>query len=50
MVLQGFFSKENGSIKNHEHFACLNGSLHGEMVLQIDGECAVDGFIQHQKA
>ena len=24
-------------------FACLNGSLHGEMFLQIDGECVVYG-------
>ena len=48
MVLQGFFSKKNSSILNHElhiePFACLNGSLHGEMALQIDGECVVDGF------
>ena len=26
-----------------EPFACLKGSLHHEMVLQIDGECAVYG-------
>ena len=49
MVPQGFFSKGNGHIQNQEFyiepFACLNGSLHGEIVLQIDGECAVYGSI-----
>ena len=43
MVLHGFFSKE---MTLKEPSAWLKGSLHGEMVLQIDGECAVDGSIQ----
>ena len=45
MVLQGFFSKDNGSGQNQEHSAFLNGSLHGEKVLQTDGECVVYGSI-----
>ena len=28
-----------------KRFACLNGSLHREMVLRIDGECVVYGSI-----
>ena len=30
---------------NTQRTLCLNGSLHGKMVLQIDGECVVDGSI-----
>ena len=46
--------KENGSIQDHEH---SKKSLYNERVLQINGECALDGpkkklfekgSIQHQ--
>ena len=47
MVLQASFSKESGSIQNNEFYIePFHGSLHGEMVLQIDGECVVYGSIQ----
>ena len=45
-----FFSKENGSVQNHERLKNalhdLKGPLHRERVLQTDGVCAVDGSMQ----
>ena len=29
----------------HRTISCLNSSLHGEMVLQTDGECVAHGSI-----
>ena len=45
MVLQGFFSKENGSVEDHEFHIEPFHALHGEKVLQIDGECVVCGSV-----
>ena len=46
MVLHEFFSKGNGSILSRLHAA----SLHGEKVLQIDGEFVIYGSTWNQKA
>ena len=44
MILQVFFSNGNlEPIVRHSTISFLNGSRHGEMVLQTDGECVVCG-------
>ena len=47
MVLQGSFSKDNGSIENNEHSKKHVHASYGEVLLQVDGEWFLYGSEQN---